>query len=345
MIHIELPYIETQRDREGRVRYWYFRRRGQRWRLPGEPMSEDFMAEYHRLLKVTEPVVGAGLPDKRGFAPGSLGALVNSYFGCAKFKQTKPSTKSEYRRILEKLQQEDGHRPVRDLKRRHVRLLRDERAETPGAANTLVRMLKLLLNFAVDEEWIEANPATKVDMLKVGAWRSWKDEECAAFEAKWSPGTMERRAYALALYTGQRKSDLVLMARAHRKGGAIRVIQGKTGEELWVPEHRELTAELSRGVQGHMSLLVTSQGKAFDPVYFGAWFADAIEKADLPEACVLHGLRKTAARKLAEAGCTEEEIKAITGHVTSRMVGHYTRGANQKKRASAAILKLERNSE
>ena len=37
------------------------------------------------------------------------------------------------------------------------------------------------------------------------------------------------------------------MARAHRKAGTIRVLQGKTGEELWIPEHRELTAELSRG--------------------------------------------------------------------------------------------------
>jgi integrase len=94
-----------------------------------------------------------------------------------------------------------------------------------------------------------------------------------------------------------------------------------------------------------MSLLTTTQGKAFDPFYFGAWFADAIDEAKLPNDCVLHGLRKTAARKLAEAGCTAEEIKAVTGHTTSRMVDHYTMGANQKKQASAAILKLERNSE
>ena len=90
-----------------------------------------------------------------------------------------------------------------------------------------------------------------------------------------------------------------------------------------------------------MSLLTTSQGKAFDPVYFGAWFAEAIEAAGLPEDCVLHGLRKTAARRLADAGCSEEEIKAVTGHTTSRMVAHYTKAADKRKRASAAILKLE----
>jgi hypothetical protein len=52
-------------------------------------------------------------------------------------------------------------------------------------------------------------------------------------------------------------------------------------------------------------------------------------------------LRKTAARKLAEAGCSELEIQAITGHATSRMVSHYTKGASQRKRAAAAMTKLE----
>ena len=63
--------------------------------------------------------------------------------------------------------------------------------------------------------------------------------------------------------------------------------------------------------------------------------------AGLPDDCVLHGLRKTASRKLAEAGCSEEEIKSITGHRTSRMVSHYVKGADKKRQASAAILKLE----
>jgi len=55
---------------------------------------------------------------------------------------------------------------------------------------------------------------------------------------------------------------------------------------------------------------------------------------------VLHGLRKAAARRLAEADCTTEQIKAITGQ-GDRMVAHYTKDANQRKLASAAILKLE----
>jgi len=81
------------------------------------------------------------------------------------------------------------------------------------------------------------------------------------------------------------------ITRAHRKDGFIRLVQGKTEEELWIPEHRDLTAQLTTVEQ--MSLLTTSQGKAFDAVYFGAWFADVVEKAGLPDDCVLHGRKET----------------------------------------------------
>jgi hypothetical protein len=81
---------------------------------------------------------------------------------------------------------------------------------------------------------------------------------------------MQCRAYALALYSGQRLSDLVLMMRAHRHEGLVHVAaQGKTGEELWIPEHSELTAELARGVAIASLLTTPTQGKPFDPVYFG----------------------------------------------------------------------------
>ena len=342
MVEIDIPYVNAQKDRNGQVKYYYFRRHGRRWVLPRDPMSEEFGEQYRHCLQLSETGGNPESPiDKRAYPPMSFGALVHDYLLSAEFKEKKDNTRAEYRRVLEALQQHHGHKPVALLKRRHVRKIRDERADTPGAANTIVRMLKLVLNFAVDEEWIEFNPVARMKLLKVGEWRDWTDVECQTFEDKWPQGTMQRRAYALASYTGQRKGDLVLMSRAHRKAGTIRVRQCKTSEEVWIPEHRELAAELDRGETGHLSLLTTSRGKAFDPIYFGAWFAEAIDDAGLPDDCVLHGLRKTAARKLADAGCSEEEIKSITGHTTSAMVSKYTKTVEKKKRASAAILKLE----
>jgi len=39
-------------------------------------------------------------------------------------------------------------------------------------------------------------------------------------------------------------------------------------------------------------LSTPTQDKPFDPVYFGAWFAEAIDKAGLPDDSVLHGLQR-----------------------------------------------------
>jgi integrase len=124
------------------------------------------------------------------------------------------------------------------------------------------------------------------------------------------------------------------------KRGAIRVVHQKTGAELWIHEHRDLTAELVRD-NGHMSLLTKADGSAFDSL--SMWFASAIDEAGLPDACVKHGLRKTAARMLAEVGCSTHEIVSITGHAALAEIERYTKAANQKKLATAAIHKLERN--
>ena len=95
---------------------------------------------------------------------------------------------------------------------------------------------------------------------------------------------MQRRAYVLALYTGQRRSDLVRMTRAHRKNGLLHVsAQEKTGEELWIPEHQELSAELARGDLAHMSLLTTSRRPRLRSSLLRRWFAEAIEAAGLPQ--------------------------------------------------------------
>ena len=54
-----------------------------------------------------------------------------------------------------------------------------------------------------------------------------------------------------------------------------------------------------------------------------------------------HGLRKNAAKALAEAGCTIHELMAITGHKTLKLAMHYSKGAAQKRLAQEAMDKLE----
>jgi site-specific recombinase XerD len=89
-------------------------------------------------------------------------------------------------------------------------------------------------------------------------------------------------------------------------------------------------------------VLVTASGKPFSPAGFGNWFRQVCDEAGLPGKCAAHGLRKAAARRLAEAGCTAHQIMSITGHKTLREVTRYTESADRRGLAVAAMSKLEK---
>ncbi|WP_413987790.1 tyrosine-type recombinase/integrase [Labrys okinawensis] len=60
----------------------------------------------------------------------------------------------------------------------------------------------------------------------------------------------------------------------------------------------------------------------------------------MPDRCITHHIRKAAARRLAEVGCSSKEIAAITGHKSLVEVERYVRAAEQRKLSQAAIRRL-----
>jgi integrase len=71
---------------------------------------------------------------------------------------------SEVRRILEKeVLPTWRHRRVADFRRRDVRELVEEKAQTaPVQGNRVLERISALFTFAVDQDWIEANPAWRI---------------------------------------------------------------------------------------------------------------------------------------------------------------------------------------
>ena len=54
MAEVRLRYINIKRDRHGAAKNYYFRHNRRLERLPGAPMSEEFMARYHALMRGAE---------------------------------------------------------------------------------------------------------------------------------------------------------------------------------------------------------------------------------------------------------------------------------------------------
>lgn len=94
-------------------------------------------------------------------------------------------------------------------------------------------------------------------------------------------------------------------------GDGIRVVQSKTGIALTIPMHRALRDVLKDTPRTNLSFLMTNLGEPFTAAGFGNWFRDACDAAGLKERSA-HGLRKAAARRLAEADRSALQIGAIT---------------------------------
>ncbi len=334
-MHLDMPFVKAYRDRHGKARH-YFRKRGMpRVALPGLPGSAEFLAAYQAALDGPKVV-----PSSPQAPTGSFGALCAEYIASAEFSNLAEATKSELRRVVERLAAKHREKPVVKLERQHILRWRDAMLDRPGAANTMIRTVGVLMAFAVDRSYRKDNPAQKIKMLRKTPWRAWTDDELNLFEDRWPLGTMQRTAYAIALYTAQRRADITRMKWTDVRGQNINIRSTKTGNFKEVPMHPELQEALAAVKPRKPDAIVTGPaGTKLSPVYFGHQMAAAIEAAGLPSACVLHGLRKTTARTLIESGCTTRMGRAITLHATDSMFEEYSEAADQKILSAQAMTR------
>lgn len=66
------------------------------------------------------------------------------------------------------------------------------------------------------------------------------------------------------------------------------------------------------------------------------------KKANLPEGCTMHGLRKALGVKLAEADASTRQLMDVLGHSNMAYAELYTREANQVRMSVEAMNKVTR---
>ena len=348
MVSLRLKYVVEDVDRHGNVRI-YFRRLGfPKFRLHGLPASEEFQAAYAAALAKTQ---AGEAPRKTMQAErGSLAWLCLNYYQSAAFRRLDARTQRVRRLILDGLcKSAAGPLPYNKLTPLSILKWRDAKADRPEAANSLIKALRQLYAFAIEYRHATKNPAKDVNYLKgkSDGFHSWSEEEIARFEACHPVGSKARLALGLLLYTGQRRSDIVLFGHQQLRGEWLHFTQQKNRVRkpitLAVPVLPELQRIIEATPSGTLTFLVTEFGQPFAANGFGNCFRKWCDEAGLPPHCSAHGLRKAAATRLAEAGASENEIRAVTGHQTSREVIRYTKAASQKVLAQSGMAKLTGN--
>jgi integrase len=338
MARIKLKHVNSFSDRYGKVRH-YFRKRGCKdITLPGLPGSAEFMAAYAAALNNSAPIV---IGAKR-VAAGTVAATVSLYLSSTAFGNLAEATQKSRSSILGRFREEHGDKPVTKIERKHVQAMVDAKAAKPSAAQNFLNALRVVMRFAITNGIRADDPTLGVTRpkIKTQGYSPWEESDVAVYKARHPSGTLARLALELLLCTGQRRKDIVGMGRQHVRGDMITVRQHKTGTVLAIPINPDLRAEIDTMPADRLIFLAAKHAGPRTAGSFGTWFRGLCNEAGIRKGLSAHGLRKLACIRLAEAGCTAHEIKAISGHKSLREVERYTKAADQERLARAAACRL-----
>lgn len=337
MAAIDLPYLHLVRSK-GRV-YTYYRRGALRARIEGEPGTAEFLAAY-QVIHAEAETKQAGLAPAIRTVPGSLRALWLAYKASNDWRRLKGATQVGYVSLIEPLLPKFGDAAVSGMKPAWIQRRMDEM--TAARANRFLAVIRLLMNWSVPRGWVKVSPAAGIRRAKHKAQshRIWTAEEIAAMTGP--EAGLVRLPILIALHTGQRLGDVLRLTWSAYDGATVTITaQGKTGTRVVVPALPALREALNGAERRAEVVCTRKDGHAWKERHFKATFAAARKRLELPDDLHFHGLRHSAAVRLAEAGCSPHEIAAVTGHKSLAMVSRYTQQVQQEQLAGTAMARLE----
>lgn len=240
-------------------------------------------------------------------------------------RSLRPSTRKQYETAARHLVAafREFHR-VDQIMPRHVADFRRHMADRPNMANRCLSVLRLALDYALEQQIIDSNPAVGVRRhpeTKRPRLLS-PDEYRAIYEH--APPRLQC-IMDLCFLTGQRIGDVISVRRSQIRDGGIEFAQAKTGKRLLV-RAPGLADVVARAIELHgavnaLTLFRSRFGGA--PKYNtirDQWDA-ACEAAGVRDAH-LHDLR---AMSLTAADREQKDAQALAGHSSEAMTRRYLR--------------------
>lgn len=356
-------YMEDRPLANGRVGYYYnppkaARKAGILERGPLGQNLEEAIAKagvYNRLLDEWRK-------ERRGQVtigpmPGTVSALIDAYLRSDKFASKAPKTRASYEACLNRFENyvlPSGRRlgdiQAKALENRHVDKIyeafqerRPDPTQPPGKngpilvatklaqANAIMRTASVVWSFGKRQNAVSENPFLK--MGKIGTPPrsvTWSPGQVAKFVAQamkdgWaSVGVAAMLAYEL----GQRLSDAQSTIRwsdYDEARGRIRLTQGKTNRDVSVPVSDVLRAMLDV-IPRRAGLIVVREdtGEPWKDDAFSKRAAQIRAAAKLPKELQVRDMRRTALTELGNAGGTDQQLQAVSGHSDREILSTYT---------------------
>jgi integrase len=362
MRHPDYPGVSDMVDRHGKVR-WRLRRSGHKdVMLPGEPGTLEFDRAYGNAIagRTAEVVQFPGSGN-----PRSLKAAYRLLMQTEEWKSLEDKSKTRYQQTIERIldapavgKDTIGDGPVEDLKRAYIKEILSGFRDTPHMERIVLICLRKLIMVAIEEEWIEVDPTYGMKRSpKTDGHKAWTPEAMAKYEKFWKIGTPQRTAYALALWLGNRASDVIRLRWDHQTvkhvtvDGVVHEVEGfefvqfkgrKRGKKMFLPMTTMLADELAPLSRDTETVLVSERKHPYRDGSISTQFAKWCDKAKVDPGYTMHGLRKALGVKLAEADASTRQLMEMLGHNNIAFAELYSREASQVRLAVQAMEKVSK---
>jgi integrase len=327
--------------------YWEPSRRVRALGFVAEALGTDAIEavrkarDLNRKVAVALKTEGA---ESAAAVPGTLAWAAAEYQKSEGWERLADSTRRGYRQGIERLELWAGDKPVERITRKAVKAwYREMATRAPAFAAATVRVLRVVLHFAKDE----GHEIASLDKLRLhtagGDGEPWEGYEVSAYvdEATRQGRASMALALMLGVGLGQREGDILRLPRAahDRIDGTISLKQRKTGRVIKVPVLPELLREIDTAPKlGTIFVISERTGKPYGVDHFRHTHRKICRAAGIPDKRKFMHLRHTAATRLGEAGCSDDLIRAVTGHKDRGTVGRYV--TPNDTMARAAITRL-----
>jgi integrase len=347
-VSVPVPYFRSTPSGH----YWEPSLRLKRLGFGPEALGKELVPALIRARELNAQTETAGKGDAAPTHPvaGTVAWLIRQWQTSSRWPTLSPHTRHSYSKALSAIDDWCGTYHPKSVTRKAIKAWQRSLIENRGQAITNIVLTRLhkLMEMARDEGLIEVNPASRLGLVKVGGNREpWSREEidivCAAAIEQGRPSIA--LAVLLAANLGQREADILQLSRSRYDGvsGVFYIEQQKTKKRVGIPATLELRAALDAApVASPVFVISEATGAPYRSSAFMGLFRKICRAGGLSDERQFRDLRHTMATMLGEAGCSDEEIRAITGHSDRAVVARYVKPNTVMARSAIAKLELHR---
>ncbi len=309
---------------------FYVRIKGKYWPITATFGSAEFDAQYWEIR------TGKRTASRTAWKP-----LIDSYRHSQRWTKLKPRTRSDYEKVLLYIEEKIGNRDVTRLTRKDVIAAQNANDHRTRFANYIPQVMSVLCEHAIDIGWRSDNPAKGVTALKTPDERRqphipWPDWAVDKWRAE--AGPIQRLIFEIGVGSVQRPDDWTKFRWNDYDGDALRITQGKTDVDLWLPCTAALKAALDAAPKTGLTILTRQDGRPLPYRRMAEIMLKERKRLGLSD-YDQHALRYRGVMELAWAGCNDGEIASYSGHTSEAMIRKYAGEARQRMRAQQARAK------